>query len=297
MLLTFCLTLANSCDSDPQPDPQPDPTTPDPTEGSSDNTVEPEQPAPIEGFVQDTLRQEELRGIAMEALQGGDMDLAIAALISLVETPEMSLLSASGALMLAELYHSEDDGERALQVLEDLIENAPPMAEFEFVYGRTLGELERFDPAEEHLRRAIELEPAFLQSYLYLGSVLVAQEQEDDAADVYLEYEQALASLLNAVRDTTSDATARMRAIEQVGLASPDERITAALVDLLSEDSVFVNAAALRSLAQVGTAAAIRPLLEFAQNATEPQLQQAAQATAQQIAMRDQSFMEQLVTP
>jgi Flp pilus assembly protein TadD len=235
------------------------------------------------GFAATTMRQEELRGIAMSSIQSGDNNRAIAALISLMETPEMSELKASGMLLLAELYHNEGNSDRALAILQDLIAHAPPMAEFEFMLGRTLAELDRGDDAVEHLREAIELNPEFLQSYLLLGSVLVQQGHQDEAAPIYAHYETALSGLLARLQDTSLPLQDRLDVADTLATANPDARITQVLLGLLQGDDVVMQATAIQLLARLGTNDAVPALVAFAGQTSHPELSAAAQQAAQMI--------------
>jgi tetratricopeptide (TPR) repeat protein len=233
-----------------------------------------------------SLRQEELRGIAMTALQDGDRNRAIAAMIAMSETPEMSELKASGVLLLADLYHTEGNTARAVAVLSQLIEAAPPMVEFEFVLGRVLFEDGQLPEAEAHFRRAIEMGPAFLQTYIYLGNVLLSQDRQEEAGQVYAQYESLLAQLLAAVSDSQRGTAERVALLDQLSYATPDQRISLAVAGLLSDPSLAIQAASIQLLANVGTLDAVPALQAFAQATSEVQLSQAAQLATQQIALR-----------
>jgi tetratricopeptide (TPR) repeat protein len=198
----------------------------------------------------------------------------------------MSELKASGMALLAELYGSEGNTERALAIQVTLLNEAPPTAEFEFIHARTLAESGQAAQAEPHLRRAIEIRPDFLQSYLFLGSLLVSLGREPDAADVYAAYESTLAQLLAAAGDAGRPTAERIAIIDSLNYATPDERITQTSLELLQDGSLAIQAAAIQLLANVGTDAAVAPLTAYAELATEPQLVTAAQVALQHIASR-----------
>ena len=172
-VVTICLSPLIGCFPSSAQDSSENATTAEPTADSV--------PEPTAGFVPHTLRQEELRGLAMQAVQSGQNNLGIAALITLSETPERSALRGSAMLMLSELYVEEQEApsiSRALTVLAALDAEYPPIAEFKFVYGRTLAESGRYGEAEPLLRAAIELRQDLLQTYMYLGSPFIKSPKD-----------------------------------------------------------------------------------------------------------------------
>lgn len=244
--------------------------------------VAPDSAAPPAGFDAPSPRQEELRGIAQAALQAGDLNLAIAASIALMETPEKSGLRASGLILLAELYYQEGNGVRGIEILEQTIAESPPVGEFHFTLGRMFGELQRFTEAETQLRRAIELRPELLQSYIYLGSTLIAAGRAEDAGPVYAQYEAALAEMLRLVANTDTPMDLRLNIMELLTLANPDDSITATMVSLLSSPELAISATAVQVLGIIGTAEAVPALQSFSQQTAQPELSDfALQAIAQ----------------
>jgi len=270
--------------SEPTAEPASEPAA-EPSPGVGEPT---EQPAAA--FASHSLRQEELRGVAMQAVQGGQNNLAIAALIALMETPELSGMRGSGMLMLAELYVQEripESTERALGVLAALDTEFPPTAEFKFIYGRTLAEQARYEEAEPFLRAAVALRPDLLQSYMYLGSLLVDSGREEDAAAVYAQYEGVLAAMLQVLSSDQAELGQKLAVLESLGLATPDDRITEALVGLLASDEVPLAGAAVQVLAMVGTADALEPLQRFASETEVSELGDIARVAVAQIRMRE----------
>lgn len=232
----------------------------------------PDTPTTFAGFVPDTARQEELRGIIGAALDSGDIDLAIAAGITMMETPENSGMRASAMALLAELYYQEREPDRAVDILSRLVVESPPVGEFHFVLGRILGELSRFEEAETHLREAIEIRPQLLQAYIYLGSVLYATGQDAAAEPVYLSYEQALTDMLTIAADREQPLSLRLEILEMLSVAMPDDRLTAAMVGLLSPDDFTVSVAAVRVLGEAGTPVGIPAMEAFADSAEREQV-------------------------
>ncbi len=242
----------------------------------------PDSESPPVGFENSSPRQEELRGIAQIALQSGDLNLAIAASIALMETAEKSGLRASGLILLAELYYQEGNGLRGIEILEQTIAESPPVAEFHFTLGRMLGELQRFAEAETQLRRAIELRPELLQSYIYLGSTLIAAGRADEAGPVYAQYEAALAEMLRLVASAEAPMDLRLSIMELLTLANPDDSITATMVALLGSPELPISATAVQVLGVIGTAEAVPALQSFSQQTGQPELSDfALQAIAQ----------------
>ena len=253
---------------EPTVDTPPEPPTSEPESPphESDDPID-ETPAPIVGFAENTLRQEELRGLVGAALDSGDLDLAVAASISMMETPELSGMRASGMALLAELYYQEDEDDRAVAILTRLIDESPPVGEFHFILGRILGELGRYDDAEVQLRAAMELRPELLQTYMYLGSVLVAAGGADAAEAVYSSYEQALTEMLAVVTDSSQDLSIRLEILDLLSLATPDDRLTAAMAGLLPSDNFTISVGAVRVLGAAGTPAGIPAMEAFAASA------------------------------
>jgi hypothetical protein len=257
---------------------------PDRPDGDPHAQSQPQQPE--SAFEVASMRQEELRGMAMAALDADDRNLAIAALIALSETPEMSELKVSGVLLLSELYHEEGESERALTLLAALSEMAPPIGEIAFVYGRMLAELGRNTEAEAQFRRAIEIRPDMLQSYLYLGSILVGTERSEAAAQVYADYEQVLARLLALVGDAERNEDLRIEILDTLRYAAPDRRVTEALIPLLSDRSLFVRATAVDVLGSVGTAEALAPLDQLGERTEHAELRAMVEEARARIAAR-----------
>lgn len=239
----------------------------------------------LAGFAPHTERQEELRGVADFAFQTGRENLAIAALIALTETPEASGLRGSGSVMLAELYVQESNFDRALAILEQVEREFPPVGEFRFIHGRTLVEAGRVTEGERYLREAIALKPEILQSYMYLGSVLVSTLRQDEASEVYAAYERILAQMGRTVLDQSTPLEARLRILEELRRATPDERIDQILLALLDDPQVAVAGTALQALAVVGGPNTGAALESFAQRTDQPELARLARMVAAQLGM------------
>lgn len=282
------------CSKTPSTAEEPNVDTPR-AEGSSAPASQPTAPQDhaqptVTGFVEDTLRQEELRGIVGAALDSGDADLAIAASIAMMETAERSGMRASGMALLGELYYQDGEHDRALAVLSRLIEESPPVGEFHFVLGRILGELNRFDQAETHLRVATELRPELLQGYIYLGSVLVAAGRTDAAEAVYASYEQALTGMLATAVDRDQPLSPRLEVLELLALAMPDDRLTAAMVGLLDHEDFTVSVAAVRVLGAAGTPVGIPAMEAFADSAEHEQVSAFVRMAVSAIRAREGEF-------
>lgn len=269
----------------PAPAVESDPATPPDQVSQADETVGTD---PLAAFAPATPRQEELRGIATHAIESGDINLTIAAGIAMMETAEKSGLRASIMMMLGEIYFQEEEIDRSVAVFDRLIAESPEVGEFHFVYGRMLGELERFTEAEPHLRQAIEIRPHLIQAHLYLGSVLVALGREDETPPVYAAYEAALGELLSVAADGGAQLSARMETLELLMLAQPDDRITDEMIALLNDESLPVAASAVRVLATVGTMSAVPAIEAFAQRVSHPEVSAFAIQAVQQIQARGQ---------
>ncbi len=281
----------------PAPTPPNDPANPPPT-SRNDGTGAPSPSATAEGsaagadvpglpgFAPHTERQEELRGVADFAFQTGRENLAIAALIALTETPEASGLRGSGSVMLAELYVQESNFDQALAILDQVEREFPPVGEFRFIHGRTLVEAGRVTEGERYLREAIALKPEILQSYMYLGSVLVSTLRQEEAGEVYAAYERILAQMSRTVLDQATPLETRLRILEELRRATPDERIDQTLLALLDDPQVAVAGTALQALAVVGGPNTGAALEAFAQRTEEPELARLARMVAAQIAMQ-----------
>ena len=220
---------------------------------------EPAGPRPTT-FGDATPRQEELRGMAILALESGDIDTAVTALISMSDTEPMSELKASSMLLLSELYIEEGQVSRAMEVLLGLRQDAPEFAELEFIIGRTFMEQGALPDAEEAFRNAIRLNPDFLRSYVSLGSMLASQDNADEAAEIFLAYERVVYRMAD-VLESDAPVDEKLLVIDQLSLSLPDDRLSRALERALDDDSLAVRAAAVTALGYVGTLDAV-PALE-----------------------------------
>jgi tetratricopeptide (TPR) repeat protein len=211
-------------------------------------------------FADDTPRQIELRDTALSLLELNQIDMAITALLSLRDEGPMSEARASGMLLLSELYYQADRVDDALEVLEALRPASPPQGKLEYLLGRTYRRVDRLVESEDALRRAVRLEPDFLRSYLALIAMLNDLGRQSDASEIELALERQIQLLAGRALEGTEDE--RVAAIEALGQAFADERLTRALVPVLSDPNPVLVVAAATSLWHVGTPSALPAMRE-----------------------------------
>lgn len=210
-------------------------------------------------FSEPTPRQTELRETAIAALQYGQLDTSITALLALRDTEPMSEVKASGLLLLSELYFQQERIDDSLAVLEALRPASPPQGQLEYLLGRTYHRLSRAMEAEDAWRRAIRLEPDFLRSYVALADVLRSAGRTPDAEEVQLAYERQVQLLSGRVGEGPDEE--RIAAIEALAQAVPDERVSRAIVPALQSSNPMLKVTAAMALAEVGTASALEPMV------------------------------------
>lgn len=242
-------------------------------------------------FADDTPRQIELRDTALSLLELNQTDMAITALLSLRDEGPMSEARASGMLLLSELYYQAERVEDALQVLEALRPQSPPQGKLEYLLGRTYRRVDRLVESEDALRRAVRLEPDFLRSYLALIAMLNDLGRQTDASEVELALERQIQLLSGRALEGTEDE--RVAAIESLGQAFSDERLTRALVPVLSDPNPVLVMAAATSLWHVGTPSALPAMREARRTATNAR----ASAFIDQAIMRVEARQEAAPTP
>ena len=245
---------------------------------------EPEEMTPTTGHRPEldapTLRQEELRGFAQQALDQGSINLAIAASISLLETPENSAVKLTGAMLLSDLYLETGETAQAIAVLDTLISTFPPMAETAYLYGQTMASISDWPAAETHLRRAIEIDPYFLRSYRQLINVLVEQGERERAIEVSTDYDHTLGLIINFVNNEDANTTERLASLENLILAEPDLRIDQSMINLLDSGSEILATAAIQVLANIGMSQSSAALEAYAETGTNEEINGLARQVA-----------------
>ena len=222
-------------------------------------------------FVSNTAEQETFRGLAFQALDVGDIDTAMTALLALRDTSEQSELRASGVLLLSELYNVQGQSSEAIELLLDLRTTAPPFGELEFILGRTYMETGLNGEAEVAFREAMRLQPSFLRTYLAHGGLLASVGRSEEAAEIFALYEQQVQTMAETLESEVS-VEAKLQVIDQLGLSLPDDRLSAALGVALNDESLAIQAAAVVALAEVGTVEAIEALSALYERTTVEEL-------------------------
>lgn len=180
------------------------------------------------------------------------------ALASLREFLAANPQSNEVRMAYAKLLVNEKQTESAKQQFDLLVEAAPNNAELRIVVGLLAVQMEDFDTAEAHFKKALELnfkEPD--QIYIYLGQVAERREQADKAQEWYAKVENDSAQYL--------DAQLRSAALiaKQGSLEDARKRL-AALPDLSSEQRVLVVQAEANMMVQAKRAQEAFDLLKNA---------------------------------
>lgn len=229
----------------------------DPTPVSSDAPAETDEtqlvaPMPPLRFADSSDEQIAMRQAAIDALEAGDEDVALTALLALVRSDPPSEVRAIGGLLLAQLYHRRDEIDRSLEVLEDLRRTAPPSAEFSFVYGTTLVDADRPADAAIALLRATRLDPEYVRAYPTLAALQASLGQEDEARGTLLSLERQFVRFAREL-ETGPPLERKLQILRRLRVGYPHaDAARAAAIGLTDAHEEVVNEA-LRTLERVGT--------------------------------------------
>jgi len=122
-----------------------------------------------------------MRSLLRQRRAYGDLEQLYAA--ALKAEPELRMAWLGLVDTLLDETRPEDAATVARQALAQLPDDAALHARL----GYALGLLQRYEPAETHLRRAIELDPTLVTPRLHLGDVLAARGDLDAARAAWLE--------------------------------------------------------------------------------------------------------------
>jgi len=228
-----------------------------------------DQAAPLRTFEEPTSRQEELFARAVDALQHGDEDDAILALLTLGETGSRSEIRATGLLALSELYFQSNRIEASIDVLQDVRATSPSSPDLEYVLAAAFMRADRPMEAEDAYRRAIRLSADHLRSYVALASLLARNGRHEDADEVMLAFERHVYRIGDRIA-SASDPVDRVAAVSLLNIGFHDARLTRAALRALPHDDVRVQLVVAETLRDVGTIEALGPLRSLHGLATEP---------------------------
>ncbi len=114
----------------------------------------------------------------MLAYRAGQRDQAVASMLEAVRENQRLTMAR---IMLAEIYQHDDQHQRAVEQLEQVVILDPYTFSNHYHLGFSYQVLERFRDAASSYRRALELEPDDPQTHMNLGVVYLALDQPADA--------------------------------------------------------------------------------------------------------------------
>lgn len=225
-----------------------------------------------------------MRRAAIDAMNAGNEDVALTALLSLMQSEPASEIRAIGGLFLAQLYHRRGELDRSLTVLETLRETAPPSAEFAFVYGSTLVDADRPADAADALLRATRLDPEYVRAYPMLAALQSSLDQEERARETLLALERQLVRLARELESGPSTERT-LEILRRLRIGFPHADAARAAASVLDAPNEAIVTTALDTLERVGTVDVLPALTAMAEG--DSPLAERAAEVARSIASRE----------
>lgn len=198
-----------------------------------------------------TVQQRDLLAEGVSAWQRGAEDAAIAALSALRDTETPSQERIDGTRLLGEIHYAAGRYDAAIDALLELRASAPPDARSEYVLGRAFVGAQMLVEAEDALRRAIRIDPAWIRGYVALQSLLLDVGRVEDAEAVVVSLERELYRMAGQLDgDTPRDRRAEL--VAALGEGVQDPRVARILTHALDDSDDGIRAAACDALAVVG---------------------------------------------
>lgn len=263
-------------------------------DNSAPNQVAPEQAAegssvangrPLTEFAAGSERQNELFGLAADALRAGRQDAAITALLTLGETTEPSEVRGRGMLLLAAIYLEQERHDQVLRVLNELRTTAPPMAQLEYMLGLSQEGMGDIPAATTSLRNATRIDSSYLPPYIELARVFQEHDRGSDAEEINLLFERQVARMGEEL-DSAAAPAQKQAVLERLAEVQPDERVSRAAARGVDDEDNQVALYAIAALVQIGTPSAIPTLQAVVENPRNAELAQLATVAMEYIQER-----------
>lgn len=217
-----------------------------------------EQPPP-DRLEAPTVRQRDLLTDGVAAWQRGDEAGAVDTLQTLRATTTPSAERIEGTRLLAEIHYAAGRYDDAIDALLDLRASAPPDARSEYVLGRAFLGAGMLVEAEDALRRAIRIDPAWIRGYVALQSLLADVGRTEDAEAVVVSLERELYRMAGQL-DGETPRDRRLEIVQALGDGVVDPRLARTLTHALDDPDDAVRAAACDALARAGSARVVPTL-------------------------------------
>ncbi|MFT4704178.1 MAG: tetratricopeptide (TPR) repeat protein [Bradymonadia bacterium] len=171
----------------------------------------------------------------------------------------MSRLRFVALVARAESAEEAGDSVAALEILEQLVIEAPPSAEVSFAIGRIASRAGDMEEAANHFERATRIDPNALSAPLALWLVYRTLGQSAEAQVVRLQVERRAHRLGEMLVGDSSEAE-KLAAISGLNVEVPNLHAARALTRALDTDAFRVRVAALEALEQVAVPQAVSPI-------------------------------------